>query len=268
MKPATGSLEYAHARMWARWGGRADGALWQRLEVTRELGALLDLARGSALGPWVEGIEPEATLHAIEHMLRRHRRERIDELAAWMPPAWHDAIRWCDTWPELPLIEHLARGGAAPGWLVDDPRLHPLQRPRAAPDREAAAATSPDGEVLRALRGLLDAARTDPSALPVRLLALWRERWFALLPAAGRRPVERDLVPLLALHARRFAAPETADGWAQRRALQTRLVALWRRAVLEPLSAFVYVALTGLEFERLRGELVARAAFPQRAPTR
>jgi hypothetical protein len=268
VKPAAGSLEYAHARMWARWGARADDALWQRLEVTRELGALLDLARGSALGPWVEGITPGATLHAIEHRLRRHRRERIDELAAWMPPAWHGAIRWCDTWPELPLIEHLARGGAAPGWLAGDPRLHPLQRPGAAPGREAAAAASPDADLLCALRGLLDAARADPSALPAQLLALWRERWFALLPATGRGPIERDLVPLLALHARNFAAPETADGWAQRRALQTRLVALWRRAALEPLSAFVYVVLTGLEFERLRGELLTRAAFPHRALAR
>jgi hypothetical protein len=109
VKPVAGRLEHAHARIRARWGARSDEALWQRLELTRELGALLDLARGSA----------------------------------------------------------------AAAWLADDPRPHPLQRPRAASGREAAAAASPDADLLR---GLLDAARAAPSVLPSRLLALCTPR--------------------------------------------------------------------------------------------
>jgi hypothetical protein len=43
-------------------------------------------------------------------------------------------------------------------------------------------------------------------------------------------------------------------------------VALLRRALVEPVAAFAFLALQALEFERLRAELVARAVFPGRVP--
>ena len=52
------------------------------------------------------------------------------------------------------------------------------------------------------------------------------------------------------------------DGWPLRRALQARLALLFRRAMLDPAAAFIFLALTALDLERLRGELLRRAAFP------
>lgn len=258
-----GSLEFAHARIWARHGQRPDEALWRRIEVTRDLAAVLELARGSTLACWLDGIGPDAGVHAIELAMRRHWRERVADVASWMPPAWRRAIEWCAVLVDLPALQHLARGGTPLRWMADDPPLRALlddhgavaapRRPRF--DGHAAAAAP--------LRALLGAAQPDPR----RLLALWRAEWQHRLPAAAAgRAVETRLIPLLAAHAQAFGAPHAVDGWALRRSLQARLVMLLRRTLVEPASAFVYLALSALELERVRGELLRRAAFPNRAP--
>jgi hypothetical protein len=64
-----GSLELAHARIWARHGERPDEALWRRIEAAREFAAVLDIARGSALARWLEGLG-RTDMHAIELALR------------------------------------------------------------------------------------------------------------------------------------------------------------------------------------------------------
>jgi hypothetical protein len=223
-----GSLEFAHARIWARWGARPGETLWRRIETTRELGAVIDLVRASALASWVEGLDAQAGVHAIESALRRQWRARVLEVAAWMPSGWHDALRWCAALIDLPLAQHLARGGALPPWLDD-------------------------------------AAIGDMASFgdPERVLEAWLARWRAMCPAGtGREAIEHRLLPLLAAHAASFAAPSTQDGWALRRTLHARLARLLRRAVAEPMAPFAFLALTALDVERLRGELVRRAAFP------
>lgn len=50
-----------------------------------------------------------------------------------------------------------------------------------------------------------------------------------------------------------------------RRALGPPLLHLYRHATLEPAAAFVYLALSALDMERLRGELLRRALFPHEA---
>ena len=96
------------------------------------------------------------------------------------------------------------------------------------------------------------------------LLPLWRAEWHRRLPrAAVSQGIDTHLVPLLMQHASAFAAPQAVDGWALRRQLQSRLVLLLRRTLIEPATAFVDLALSALECERLRGELVRRAAFPR-----
>jgi hypothetical protein len=247
-----GSLELAHARIWARWGARPDEATWHRIEITRDLGAVLEIAHAGPLARWIEGIGPGAGVHDIEAALRRHWRERVAELAGWMPPAWRQAIDWCAVLVDLPLLQHLARGGAPPSWAADDAGLQPLL------EREPTQPAQPR-------IALLASARADPQ----HVLALWSAHWRDCLPraAAGRQAIERQLVPLLARHAQAFGAPQTVDGWSLRRTLQARLVALLRRALVEPVAAFAYLALEALELERLRAELVGRAAFPQRTAT-
>lgn len=242
-----GSLEYAHARIWARHGERPDEALWRRIETTRELGTLIELARGSSLACWLAGVGPTDDIHAIEAAVRRHWRERVAEVAAWMPPAWGRAIQWCGVLVDLPVLQHLARGGAPLPWMSGDEQLRGLVD-------GSLPATAPE-------RALLEAARADPQGL----LTHWRVAWQRCLPrAAGRHAIEARLMPLLASHAAVFGAPLATDGWALRRALQARLVLLLRRMLAEPATAFIYLALSALEFERVRGELLRRAAFPHR----
>jgi len=245
LKIDAGSLEVAHARVWARHGQRPDDALWRRIEATRSLAGVLELAQGSALVRWLEGIGAAADIHAIELAMRRHWRERVDELAAWMPRPWQAAIEWCAVLVDLPTLHHLVRGETPLAWMAEDPLLRGLV--------DASLPTPP------ALQRLFDVARADPQ----RLFPQWRAHWQRCLPReAGRADLESTLVPLLAQHRAAFESPPPVDGWGLRRALQARLAMLLRRTVVEPTTAFIYLALSALEFERLRGELLRRAAFP------
>jgi hypothetical protein len=71
-----------------------------------------------------------------------------------------------------------------------------------------------------------------------------------------------ELARVLRAHLAAFHDPAVRDGWPLRRALEARLTLLFRRAMLDPAAAFVFLALAALDLERLRGELVRRAAFP------
>lgn len=255
---AAGSLEYSHARIWARFGQRPGEGLWRRIETTRDLAAVLELARASALACWVEGIGPAAGAHGIEQSLRRHWRERVAELATWMPLAWAAAIEWCAVLADLPAFQHLARAGAPLPWMAADARLRVLLDGAVGADGGSSGKGEPSEA--QAMRAVLAGARADPQGL----LRLWRAEWrHRLPPAAASRVIDTQLVPLLAQHASAFAAPQAVDGWALRRRLQSRLVLLLRRSLVEPVTAFAYLALSALECERLRGELVRRAAFPR-----
>ncbi len=130
-----GSLEYAHARLGARFGARPDELAWRRIEMIRDVGGMLDAARASPLSVYLGEIGPDADAHAIELALRAHLRERVRAIAAWMPPDWRAAIEWCALLPDLPVLQHLARGGAPPPWLRDDPLGAALRDGDCAPHR-------------------------------------------------------------------------------------------------------------------------------------
>jgi hypothetical protein len=245
-----GSLEYAQARLSARYGERPDEIAWRRIEHLRELPAMLDAARISAFGIWLAGIEPMSTPHQIECILRDHWRSLVAELAAWMPDAWQPAIRWCAVAVDLPVVAHLARGEAALPWMPDD-------------------------EVYRDLCALESGSGTAPAegwfapfraawGEPVRLGNAWRAEWLRRLPARRGDDVTLldELVRVLRRHLSAFRDPSVRDGWPLRRTLEARLTLLFRRAMLDPAAAFIFLVLTALDLERLRGELVRRAAFP------
>ena len=247
-----GSLEYAHARLGARFGERPDELAWRRIEMIRDVGSMLDAARVSPLGAWLAEIGVDADTHAIELALRAHLRERVTAIATWMPSAWCASIEWCALLIDLPVLQHLARGGAPPPWLRDDPLGAAL--------REGGAA---QGDRTRGMAGpatLLAAARGEPD----RLASLWRAEWHRRLPvrvvASARLG---DLVRVLTEHAAAFREPLQPEGWALRRALHARLTQLFRRATLEPAAAFIFLALSALDCERLRGEILRRVVFPR-----
>ncbi|MDO9073048.1 MAG: hypothetical protein Q7U73_07265 [Rubrivivax sp.] len=245
-----GSLEYAQARLQARHGARADDVAWQRLETTREYGALLDAARSSPLRAWVVGLTPRSSAREIEAVMLGHWRAVVDETAGWMPLAWQPAITWCALAPLLPALQHLVRGGPVRPWMHDDALLRVVCA--AAPAARAAA-----------LGGTAAAALAPAWPAPQTLGTAWWREWESLLP----RPLQADdslrtVAALLQAHGSNFATAPAGSGTLLRRALQDRLTPWLRRAAAKPAAAFVHLALCALDLERLRGELLRRVLFP------
>jgi hypothetical protein len=245
-----GSVEYAYARLWARNGERPDEADWHRLEIAREFSALLDTGRAlPAISDWISGIAPGGDAHEVEARLRMHWRALVAEVAGWMPDSWQSAVRWCAARIDVPVVQYLARGGTALPWMLRDPVYRDLRF---------------DGPGLAPDLGML-----APLAIewrrPEAMAAAWRVEWSRRVPResfADEAPW-RDLERAFAAHFRRFDGATIRDGWSLRRALQARLLVLFRKAMLAPAAAFIFLALCALDFERLRGELLRRAAFPR-----
>ena len=251
MSIGAGSLEYAQARLAARYGARPDELAWRRIELLRAFPAVVDAARTSALRPWMGGIGLLSTTHDIERVLRGHWRDLVEEVGRWMPVAWVPAVRWCATLVDLPVVQHLARGGAMLPWMREDGVYAELA------ERESAGfGAAPAGGTLAPL----SAAWADPDDIGALWLAEWRRR---SSHAGGGDPALREaFVQALRLHFAAFRDPSVRDGWTLRRALQARLALLFRRATADPVAAFIFLALMALDLERLRAELLRRAAFP------
>ena len=253
MNAAAGSLEYAHARLSARYGDRPDELLWRRIAHVRALPALLDAVRASALSLWMRGIGSHSTPHEIERVLRGHWRELVAEVTAWMPEEWQPAVRWCGVLVDLPLMQHLARGGAVPAWMHDDPVYNDLA------ERESGGfGATPADKALAPLA----AAWTDPDRIGTLWLAEWRRR-IPESQRAGNATMD-EVRRALDAHLAAIRDRTARDGWPLRRTLQARLALLFRRAVVDPSAAFIFLALAALDLERLRGEILRRVIFPGR----
>ncbi len=253
-----GSLEFTHARLYARHGQRADESIWQRLETVRELAALLETARGTSLQPWVLGITATASARQIEAAMLRQWRKTVAEVVGWMPARWQAALAWCAVLPDLPLLQHLACGGEVGAAMLDDPEHHALCD---APSGARLAVLSAGH--LAALAMAWSAQQTSAGAQPSAWLCAWHAEWRRRLP---RRSSETDdklawVEAALRAHASAFAAAPPGSGRLLRRSLGTRLSQLLRRAALDPAAAFIHIGLCGLDLERLRGELLLRALF-------
>ena len=61
-----GSLELTHARVLARHGERLAAADWRRIEAIRDWAPALELARTTALRPWLEGVSVDSGVAQIE----------------------------------------------------------------------------------------------------------------------------------------------------------------------------------------------------------
>lgn len=209
-----GDLDYAQARLAARYGERPNEAAWRSIGVIRDLPALLDAARQGPFRRWVAGLAPDPDAHAIEAAMRASWRGLCDEVRSWMPAEWQPAVECACSLVDLPVVAYLARGEPPLAWMRDYPEPAPSADP-------------------------------DPGAL----LAAWRDEWNRRAPASARRdPILRELAHVLRSPSRQKAA--------------ARLPLLYRRSVLEPSAAFVFLALSALDMERLRGELLRRALFP------
>jgi hypothetical protein len=236
-------FEYAQARLQARYGARPDEAAWYRLASLRGLPAALACCRESAFRGWLEGSEAVGGVHALEGGLRRRWRMLVAEVAHWLPEEWRRATGWCALLPDLPVLDHLAEGGEALPWIRAEPAL---------------AAYCGDGAPAAVSPGLTF-SRQPGQAPDEAWLAEWRRRLppmdeedaalFAALEAALRE------------HLAAFRAAAPAEAWPLRRRLQARLDVLFRRCLLSPAAAFVFLLQALLDLERLRAALVPRAVF-------
>lgn len=244
-----GSLELAQARLQSRHGQRAGEVAWQRLETAREFGALLEVARRTALRPWLVGIATPPVAHQIEAVLRMHWRKALAEIAAWMPVAWQPAVLWCAVLADLPVLQYLARGGEPLPWMLDDADYRPL----------CVAATGQHAAVATGRFAPLAAGWSEPAALA----RAWHIAWRRLVPQRARDAEDglQQVTAALLAHGGAFGAAPPGSGALLRRALQSRLSLLLRRTTLEPAAVFIHIALCALDFERLRGELLRRALF-------
>lgn len=249
-----GSIEYAQVRIQSRYAARAHAAAWREMEHARELPALIELARGAGFGRVVAQLPLPLGLHELDFALRKQWRERVDEVAGWMPVEWQAALRWCSLIVDLPFIRYLADGGIPYRWMQRDPCLASLS---AQPGSRAPAATGMAG---------LFVGLHEPG--PEAVASGWYRQWRRRMPRLSEDEAAHLLLLVRSVesHLGAFSKAAVDAGWRQRQMLEQKLNTLFRRSTLEPLAAFAFLALLWLDLERLRGEIATRIAFPSRSP--
>lgn len=224
-------MEYAQARLQARYGTHPVEAQWRQLGVHRDLAAYLAAARAMPCADWLAGIDDGAGPHEIERALRRCWRRCVAEVAHWLPAEWGPATRWVASLIDLPAFAHGERGGVLPKGVEIDPQL-----------------------------ALLAGGKAD--------LDRWQAHWMRLWPQD--RDTEclelKQLSVRLRRHLADFAQCDAQAAWEARRALRSRVVLAFRRAALQPLAAFLFLLLLALDLERLRAELMLRVLRRRRLP--
>lgn len=229
-----GSFDYAQVRLQSRYAARAGPSAWRAMEHARELAALIELARGSGFERLVTLLPMPLGLHALDLAVRQQWRLQVDEVAGWMPADWQAAVRWCALLVNLPFMQYLANGGTPHGWMQGD-RSFPAQ-----------------------------GAPTDPQ--PVA--RAWYREWRCRMPRMSEDEAAQFLVFVRTVESHRDAFVKAAvdEGWRLRHMLEQKLTAVFRRASLEPLAAFAFLALQWLALERMRSEIATRIAIASRSP--
>lgn len=239
-------MDYAQARIQARFGERPDESAWQAVRSTRGPAALLEAARSCGLRRWIAGLDPSCDSHTIEISLRARWRECVLELSSWMPPEWRPATLWLSGLVDLPALCHLARGEAPLPWMSLDPILRPYcvadaveRRARMSQDILAFMDTQP-----------ADASGADDFESELR--RAWYRQWRRLSPARRDAGSIERLVALVETGAKEPVSTGQP-------ALLRRLRALFRDLTLRPAAAFVFLALMAVDIARLRAELLRHA---------
>jgi len=97
------------------------------------------------------------------------------------------------------------------------------------------------------------------------MLSMWLQQWPILWPA-GSQQFARGidvLIELLQENQIHFEALSSQEAWKSRDELQITLRIFFRRHLLQPATAFAYLALMSLQLERLRAELLQRLLFSE-----
>jgi hypothetical protein len=245
---------YAQARLQARYGSRPSDADWAHVAATADLGALLQVLRGSPVGRWTGRLGSRPGVHEIERRLREEWLRDVDEIAGWQPAPWREGVRWLRWIVYLPTLQKLARGGRPPAWTRADPVLAPVvaHDPR---DRAAA------------LRRTALAPLAAGFSVPAATVQAWTRHWRQLWPSQGaaRRPLELMLRQVARLEAQLAALPTAARADEALRRFEHDLELLFRRNPLSPAAAVAHLGLLALDLRRVRGALATRALSEQGA---
>ena len=247
---------YAQARLQARHGMRPTEQLWRRLASMGDLANFLQQAQQTTLRPWVLGMQATQTSHAMELSLRQHFRRYTDEVACWLPGNWGAVVRSAKRLPDLPALQFLLRGEAAPPWLLEDAELRPFASENVAARLEALHNSDCDYLAVAWQRG-------DP---PYKAwLAQWQHQW----PASRRFSAGlAHLGRLLRQYLQQPGGGHTAVSGLPRQQLVAGLNYVFRRYSFEPAAACAHLGLIALDMEKLRGELLQRALFAETAEGR
>lgn len=243
-------MDYAQSRLQARFGERPDEFLWQKLEAVAEPAAALAIARTSGLQRWVAGIAAPADSHEMEIALRARWRECVTEIGTWMPESWQPAMLWTRGLVDLPALCYLVRGGTPLPWMFDDPVLLTYAR------ADAITRETMLREDCRAFMGssleALDHEGLPSGPWSSQICQAWLDEW------RRRWPRWSDTAALEHL-ARLFDAATKQPAVIGRPELLRKLRSLFRRSVLRPVAAFIYIAFAALDLERLRAGLLQHA---------
>lgn len=249
-------MDYAQARLQARFGERPDESVWQELEAARQPAAALAIARSCGLRRCVAAIAPDADSHAIEIALRACWRECVTELSSWMPGGWQPALLWTRGLVDLPALCHLARGGMPLAWMFRDPVLRTYAQADAN-TREAMLRVQ-FGPLLKSARRASGLALSPPDPWSEQLRDAWLHEWRRRWPHRDDSSSFEVLARLLDSAMKQSASVMT------RRELLRELRSLFRRSVLASVAAFVYIAFIALDLERLRAGLLRHALARER----
>jgi len=250
---AAANFAYMQARVQARHGMRPDAPVWPQLQGAAGLGNYLHAAQRTTLSPWVSGLHVTHGSHEIEHALRRQFRTYIDLVAHWLPTRWADSVHWIRQLPDLPALQHLLSGESAPAWMLEDARLRLFASENSAVRTEAMLDSDWRYLVLAQQRG-------------VALGDAWIENWQRHWPGPARlRAGMTHLGGLFQAHIKALHAIPRGSTPLQRESLMRQLQAAFRRYSFQPAAACAHLALVALDLEKLRGELVSRALFPDAA---
>jgi hypothetical protein len=242
------SFAYSQARLQARYGARPRVADWSQIAATADLGALLQVLRGSPLAGWTGLLGARPGVHDIERRAREEWLRRVDEVASWQPEPWRKGILWLRWIAYLPALQKLARGGRAQAWMRDDAVLGPIvaREPR---DRAAS------------LRRTALAPLANGFQPPHEVAAAWTKHWRKLWPSRGQGRAPIEALMRMTSHERSLLAqlPDATRATDTLRDLERRFQLGFRRHPLSPAAAVAYLGLLALDLRRVRGALAMRA---------
>lgn len=245
------------ARVRARLGSMPDMKQWWHIVQAGSLDHMIERMRANGLGFWLSGLSLKPDTLAIEAHLRGRAACFIDELRRLLPQAWSPVREWLRLLPDLPALKLLLLHEKPPLSLELDIGLQnvaglPLEQRRAA-------------LALTAYSPLLSfEASPEP---------LWLEQFMSRLPRLSGREaavmtrlkniLQEHLHELVELRTacRETAAqqPPDASQWRLRERLFQRLHALLAGDPFHAGIILIYGLLEAIQFERLRGLLLARS---------